>query len=713
MSATRRTFLKLSAAGAAALVLGCVPAAEPTVADPDPVPTPRTLDAHGRPIGSGPPAPADGGTELSAWIAVHTDETVTITVPEAEMGQGSTHALALVVADELEVPFDRVRVRLADADARFGNQSTGGSSSIRTGHDDTRALAAAAREMLVAAAAARWEVQPSACSAADGAVTHGSETLTYGALAVEAAALPVPEKPLVKPASERRLSDAPRWDLRPKVEGSATFGLDVRVPDMVFAAVARPPVLGQTLVDPGDDSAARAVPGVVDVVHGDGFVAVLARDTWSAFKGRDALKPTWEGGHPDLDNAAIRAACEQALPGAAQVRSDGDVDRALAGAAQTLEATFEAPYLAHVPMEPLSCTVSVGADTAEVWVATQSPTRARQSVADTLGLKPDQVTLHATFLGGGFGRRSNPDFIVEAAKVGKAAGRPVQLVWSRTEDIRGGRYRPFSLHKLRAGVDADGTLVAWEHQVAAPSILASFGRTPEVDRTTVEGAQNLPYAIENLRVKAANADLPVSVWFWRSVGSSQNAWVTECFVDEVAALAGKDPVAFRLGMLKDKPRHARALERAAALAGWGEDLPAGHAHGVAVHESFSSFCAQVAQVSMEDGVPRVHKVTCVLDPGQVVTKDAVEAQVHSSIVYALSAALWGRIDFEGGQIAQSNFHDHRVLRFDEMPDVDVEIIAEGEAFGGVGEPATPPLAPAVCNAIRALTGEPVRSLPLA
>lgn len=706
----RRTFLKLSGLGASALVLGCVsPPADPVA---DEVPTPRTLDTS-PPLGGGPAAPSDPGAELSAWVTVHEDDTVSLTIPEAEMGQGTTHALALALADELEVPFERVRVLLAGADSRFGNQSTGGSSSIRGSHDTTRGLGAAARQMLVAAAAARWGVDPSSCRAHEGAVDHPDhEALSYGALAAEAAALPAPEEPALKPAADRTLADVPRWDLRPKVDGSATFGLDVRIPDMVFAALARPAGLGQELARVVDDSGARAIPGVIDVVSGPDFVAVLARDTWTAFRGRDALVVEWRGGHPDLDNAKVRATCQAALAKGVEARSEGDVTRALAGAARTLEATYEAPYLAHLAMEPLSCTVAPGEGTAEVWVATQSPTRARAAVAEAMGLDTEAVTLHATFLGGGFGRRSNPDFIVEAAKVALAAGRPVQLVWSREEDVRGGRYRPFSLHHLRAGLDADGKLIAWDHALACPSILAGMGRKSAIDRTSVEGAMNVPYAAPNLRVTAASPDLPVTLWFWRSVGSSQNGWVTECFVDEVAALAGADPVEFRLELLQDQPRHARVLRRAAELAGWGERLPEGHAHGVAVHESFGSFCAQVVQVSMEGDTPRVHQVTCVIDPGQVVTPDAVEAQMHSSIVYALSAALWGGIDLEEGRVKQRNFHDQRVLRFDEMPAIHVEIIAEGEPFGGVGEPGTPPLAPALCNAMRRLTGEPVRRLPV-
>lgn len=710
MSPSRRTFLQLSGAGALALVVGCV--TTPAPPDPDEVPTPRTLDDGPRP-GAGPPAAADAGTELSAWVTVHADDTVTLTIPEAEMGQGSTHALALVLADELGVPFERVRVRLADADSRFGRQSTGGSSSIRGSHDDTRAVGAAARAMLTAAAAARWQVEPGACTVKDGAVhTDGQEPLPFGALVADASTLEPPQDPPLKPISERSLADVPRWDLRSKVDGTAVFGLDVRVPDMVYAALARSPILGQRRGGVGDLAAVRAMPGVVDVITGDDFVAVLARDTWSAFQARDQLPVTWEGGHTELTTEGVRTACRDALPTGAVARDDGDASVALASASRVLEATYEAPYLAHVPMEPLSATVHVQGDRAEVWAATQSPTRARAAAAEALGLPEDAVAVHATFLGGGFGRRSHPDYIVEAAKIAKAAGRPVQLVWSREEDIRGGRYRPFSVHSLRAALGPDGKPVAWEHRLACPSILAGMGRGGGIDRTSIEGAANLPYGVPAVRVTAAAPELPVSLWFWRSVGSSQNAWVTECFIDELAALAGADPVSYRLALLADKPRHARVLKRAAARAGWGSPLPEGHAHGVAVHESFGSFCAQVVEASLEGGTPRVHKVTCVLDPGQVVTPDAVEAQVHSSIVYALSAALWGRIDLDGGRVVQSNFHDHRVLRFDEMPEVDVELVTEGEPFGGVGEPPTPPLAPALCNALRVLTGEPVRKLPL-
>lgn len=705
MSTTRRTFLQGSLA---ALVVGC------TI---DPQGTPgvvRKPAARDRQYTS-PGAPEGPATEVSAWVAVHADDTVSLTIPEAEMGQGSTHALALLLADELAVPFGQIRVHLADADVRFGHQSTGGSSSIRRGADATRTLGAAAREMLVAAAAARWDVAPDACEAHDGAVHHAEHgRLGYGELAADAAALPVPESPQIRPHDPARLSDAPRWDLPAKVDGSAIFGLDVRVPDMAFAVLARPPVLGAELGEIIDDTAARAIDGVLDVLVVDGMVAVLATDTWTAMRGRDALQIRWtDSPHAGLSTASIREVCTAALDSGAVARDDGDAPAALQGAAQTLEAIYEAPYLAHAAMEPLSCTARVSDDACEVWVATQSPTSARRAAAKACGLTEEAVAVHATFLGGGFGRRSQADFVDEAVRVAQAAARPVQLVWSREDDIRGGRYRPFSVHRLRAGLDADGTIVGWDHALSCPSILAQMGRdSGEIDGTSIEGAANMPYTAANVRVTAAAPDLPISLWFWRSVGSSQNAWVTECFIDELAVLAGKDPVDFRLERLGDHPRHARALKRAAELAGWGSPLPEGHAHGVAVHESFGSFCAQVAEVSLDGDTPRVHRVTAVFDCGQVVTPDAVEAQVESSVAYGLSAALWGRIDLEGGRVTQSNFHDYRVLRFDEMPRVDVQILTDGEPMGGVGEPATPPIAPAVCNALAALTGERVRTLPI-
>lgn len=698
MSASRRRFLQLAGALGVSFALGCRPSAAPAPVD----------GASGATRGAEP-------TDLGAYITLHPDNTVELVIPEAEMGQGILTGLALVLADELEVPWARVTARMADADDRYGRQSTGGSTSVRKDHDLLREAAAATRELLVRAAATRWGVEPESCTAREGEVRHPShDALPYGALAWEAAQLEPPQKPTVKPASERRLTGraAPRLDLPDKVAGRTVFGLDVRRPDQLFARVARPPTFGGRVTG-FEDAAARAVPGVVEVVQVPSGVAVVATNTWAAERGRQAVQLELDPGpHAGLDDEGVRAACVAVVDTGAEAARRGDTAEALR-TGRVLEAEFEVPYLAHACMEPMNCTARVADGAVEVWAPTQSPTGARDAAAEAAGVEAAAVSVHSVFMGGGFGRRSKPDYVAEAVHVAKAmAGRPVQVSFSREDDTRGGWYRPFSLNRLRGAVGPDGLPVAWEHRIATPSILAGMGRGGGIDGTSVEGAQNLPYAIEHLLVTCAAPDLPVPLWFWRSVGSTQNGFVTECFLDELAALGGRDPVDVRLALLGDHPRHARALQRAVELSPWGSGPAEGHALGVAVHESFGSVCAQVADVSLDRGRPRVHQVWSALDCGQVVHPDSVRAQVMSGIAYGLSAALYGRVAIEGGAPVASNFHDYQVVRIDEMPKVEVAVIAEGDPWGGVGEPGTPPIAPALCNALRVLRGEPVRKLPL-
>ncbi|MEZ4317630.1 MAG: molybdopterin cofactor-binding domain-containing protein [Myxococcota bacterium] len=699
---SRRRFLQVGALVGAGFALGFGCAS-------DPPPRPQPSEA---PTLSGD----DALHPIDAYVSVSRSGRVELVIPEAEMGQGILTGLAMVLADELEVPWNRVSAHMADADERYGRQGTGGSTSTRGDHDLLRKAAAAVREMFVTAAAARWGVPASECTARDGAVTHpGHDALDYGALVEDAAALEPPEEPVVKPASERRITgrSTPRLDLPDKVVGRTVFGLDVRIPGQVYARVARPPSFGGT-VEATDEAAARAVPGVLDVVAVPSGVAVVATNTWAAEQGRRALAPRFGAGpHGSLDDAGVRAACAAVIEKGEEATSRGDLAKALSGS-RVLEAEFEVPYLAHATMEPMNCTARVEPGMVEVWAPTQGPTSARKAAAEAAGVEESLVRLHSTFMGGGFGRRSQPDYVAEAVHVAKAlSGKPVQVSWSREDDTRGGWYRPFSLNRLRGAVDADGMPIAWEHRISTPSILAGMGRGGTVDGTSVEGASNLPYAIPNLRVTCAAPELPVPLWFWRSVGSTQNGFVTECFFDELAALGGRDPVELRLALLGEKPRHTRALQRAVDQARYGRTLAEGHAFGVAVHESFGSICAQVVDVSVDGGTPRVHEVWCAIDCGQVVNPDSIVAQMESSIAYGLSAALYGRISIAGGAPVQSNFHDYKVVRMAEMPRVDVAIIAEGDEWGGVGEPGTPPIAPALCNALRVLRGTPVRSLPLA
>jgi len=656
--------------------------------------------------------------ELNAWVHVGTDGLVTIAVSESEMGQGTMTAFAMIVADELEADWARVRAVHALADeTRYGGQSTGGSTSIRIGYESIRQAGAAAREVLVAAAAAEWGVAASACRADASQVVHDEtgRRLDYGALAGRASQLPLPRKPALKDPAAFRLIGQPtkRLDSPAKVNGSAVFGLDAKVPGLLVAQVVRPPVFGGA-VGQVDATAARAVPGVVDVIEIPHGVAVVAESFWAAGLGRRALQVEWDDKNwGDLSSARITAMLEEIAGSGAVARNEGDVSRALAGAARRVEAVYEAPYLAHATMEPMNCTAHVRADHCDLWVPTQAQTSSVQAAARITGLAPDQITLHTLFLGGGFGRRSQTDFVEDAVHVSKLLGKPVKVVYTREDDMRAGFYRPVAYNELAAGLDAAGWPVAWEHRIASASITEQFGPLEDgIDPSAVEGAANLPYRVANLRVTYARPRLPITTWWWRSVGSSQNAWVTECFVDELARSGGHDPVAYRQRLLADQPRHLRVLNAAAEKIGWGGAVPEGHALGMAVHACFGSWVAQAADVTMEADGPRVHRVVCAVDCGQAINPSTIAAQMDSGVIYGLSAALWGQITLDAGRPRQTNFHDYRVLRMRETPRIETHIVNAGDAHGGIGEPGTPCIAPAVCNAVLALTGNPVRKLPI-
>jgi len=665
-------------------------------------------------------ATQDAPLDPNAWIQIGTDNTITVLVSESEMGQGVLTSLPMILADELEADWSQIRSEHAPADtAKYGRQSTGGSTSIRTNYDRMRRAGAAAREMLISAAAETWDVPRGACRAQRGTIVHEptNRSLIFGAVAERAARLTPPEDPPLKDPARFDFIGTPmhRLDVAPKVDGSAVFGLDVRVPDMLVAQVAHPPVFGGALKQ-FDAAKTMAVPGVRHVVAIPTGVAVVADNFWAAKKGRDVLEVTWDdGGHGQLSDATITATCRQIVDGGVVARNDGDAERALANAATKLEAVYEVPYLAHAPLEPMNCTAHVSADGCELWVPTQAQTSSQQVAARIAGVSPDRVSVHTTMLGGGFGRRSQTDFVADAVHTSKAVGKPVQVVFTREDDTRAGYYRPMAYNELAAGLDGNGTPVAWVHKIASPSILEGFGipLRDGIDGTSVEGAQNLPYAIPNLHVTYAKPDLPITTHFWRSVGSSQNAYVTECFVDELAAAAGADPVEFRLSLLADHPRHHRVLRVAAERAGWGGTLPAGWARGAAVHEAFGSFVAQIVEASLaENGGVRVHRVVCAVDCGQVINPNTVEAQMESGIVYGLSAALYGRITIERGRVIEGNFDDYPVLRMNEMPTVETHIVTSGDALGGIGEVGVPPVAPALCNALFVLTGRRIRRLPI-
>jgi isoquinoline 1-oxidoreductase subunit beta len=693
---TRRAFLQAATATGAGLIIGFR--------------MPRRLSADS--------AALPGDQELNAWIRIGTDDQVTLIVSESEMGQGVLTSLPMILAEELDADWTKVRSEHALADPRYGNQGTGGSSSVRTDYAGLRKAGAAARQMLIAAAAASWGVPAADCRTEPGVVTHpaSGRRARYGRLVERASAVKPPADPPLKDPKDFRIIGKPmkRLDTPAKVTGRAVYGIDVQVPGMLVAQVAHCPIFGGKLAR-FDPAAALRVPGVQHVVGVPNGLAIVAETFWAAKNGRDALEVQWEPGEGgNLSSATIGARLKALAPTGVQAVRTGDPDAALAASSRRVDAEYEVPYLAHATMEPMNCTADVRVDRCEIWAPTQFQTSSRKLAADITGLPLEQVTLHTTFLGGGFGRRAQTDFVADAVHASRAVGRPVKVIYTREDDMHAGWYRPVAYNQLSAALDADGWPTAWVHRIASPSIFENMGPLKDgIDRASVEGAANLPYAVPNLLVTYAKADFPIPVWFWRSVGSSINGYVTECFLDELAHAGDKDPVELRHRLLTDHPRHRRVLDLAAERAGWGSPLPEGRARGVAVHESFGSIVAEVAEVSLGDnGVPRVHRVVCAVDCGQYVNPDTVAAQMESGIVYGLSAALYGEITIDQGRTTQGNFDTYRVVRINEMPAVETHIVAEGDPMGGIGEPGTPPIAPAVCNALLVLTGKPVRRLPI-
>jgi isoquinoline 1-oxidoreductase beta subunit len=662
----------------------------------------------------------------NAWLRVDGDGKVTVIVNKSEMGQGIYTSLPMLVAEELEVDLASVTVEAAPADPKYAGPGapfmlTGGSTSVRRSWETLSRAGAAARTLLVAAAAETWSVPVADCRAAHGKVMHAASgrSLGYGELAARAAKLSPPADVEPKPAKDHHLvgTRAPRLDTPSKVDGSAVFGLDVKLPDLRVAVVERCPVFGGK-VKSLDAAAARAVAGVEKVVQISSGVAVVARGYWPAMQGRRALKIVWdEGANAKNTSASIEKAfaAAAARPGAV-ARKTGDVDAALAHAHKRVEAVYAVPFLAHAPMEPLNCTAHVRADGCDVWVPTQAQTWAQMTAAKITGLPPPSVRVHTTLLGGGFGRRAEQDFVAEAVEISKAVRAPVKVIWSREDEIQHGLYRPALWTRLEAGLGADGWPIAWRQTIVSPSIFARVmpGMIKNgIDATAVEGsAFDMPYAIANVRCDWVHEEAGVPVGFWRSVGHSIHAFVTESFVDELAAAAGKDPLAFRRQLLKGAPRPLAVLELAAKKAGWGTPPPAGRKRGLAVHESFGSFVAQVAEISVEGKTPRVHRVVCAVDCGRLVNPDTIEAQMQGGIAFGLGAALHGAITIDGGHVVQSNFHDYPVLRMNEMPHVEVHLAPSGDAPGGIGEPGVPPIAPAVANAYFAATGTRLRRLPI-
>jgi len=718
MGMPRRTFIKLSAAIGAGLTVGFY--------------LPVGLGAMKKlPVGT------DAGTFApNAFIRIGTDDSVTVIVKHLEMGQGVYTGLPSLVAEELDADWAQVRVQAAPANARvykniaWAVQGTGQSTSMSNSYAQLRKAGATARAMLVAAAGEQWHVPLDEITVREGVVSHpGSQRhASFGELATRAAQMPVPATVRLKDPQDfhligRRDDPIPRKDVQAKVDGSAVYTIDVQQAGLLTALVAHPPLFGARLRSFNADQA-KAVPGVVEVVPIPTGVAVLANGFWPAKLGRDVLVVDWDTSSANtLGTAEILAQYrELAKTSGETVREEGDLDQALATASQRLSASFEYPYLAHAAMEPLGCAMALTGEGCELWHGEQFQTMTQLKVRSILGLKLNQIRINMLYAGGSFGRRANPraDFQAEAAHILKAiAGRaPVKLLWTREDDMRAGFYRPLNYHKLEAGLDENGRLIAWHHRIVGQSILAG---TPleqvllqkGIDPMSVEGAQDMPYRIPNLRLDLHSPKQAVPVLWWRSVGHSHTAFSIETFIDEVAEAAHRDPVEFRQDMLLGQPRLSNVLNLVAEKSGWGKPMPPGRGRGIALHQSFNTCVAQVAEVTVSatDGL-KVDHVTCVVDCGLAINPRIIEMQMQSGIGFGLTAALKGKITLKDGKVEQSNFHDYPLLRMDEMPTVEVHIVASNEAPTGVGEPGVPPIAPAVCNAIHMATGQRIRSLPI-
>ena len=674
----------------------------------------------------------------NAFVRIGTDNIVTVISKHTEMGQGVYTGLATLVAEELDASWAQIRVEGAPADAkRYANlfmsiQITGGSNSIANSYLQMRQAGAAARQMLVAAAAKRWQVSADEITVDAGVVHHkvGGHKATFGELAEAAALEPVPTTPKVKEPKDFKLigKQIARKDVREKTNGTALFTRDVKLPGMLSAVVAHPPRFGATVAR-FDAAPAKAIKGVTDVVEIPSGVAVLATDFWAAKKGRDALVIEWDEKDAFKSGSAelfehYRQLSEQ--PGTV-ARKDGDVTATLAAATNHIEASYEFPFLAHAAMEPMDCVVKLGADTCEIWNGEQFQTQDQKAVAHVVGMGPKQVKLNMLYAGGSFGRRANPfsDYLVEAASIAKAiSGRaPIKLCWTREDDMRAGHYRAMFLHKVSAGLNQFGIAQAWQQRIVGQSLMA--GTSMEqfiqngIDGTSVEGSANMPYAIPNIAVELHSPKLPVPVQWWRSVGSTHNAYVVETMLDEFAHVAKRDPVDYRRNLLQNKRRHLDVMNLVAQKSGWDKPLAPGkggerRGRGIAVHESFNSFVAQVAEVTLKkDGSFHVDRVVCAVDCGVAINPDNIRAQMEGGIIFGLSAALSGAITFKDGAVEQSNFDDYPVLRMNQTPRIEVHIVPSAEAPTGVGEPGVPPIAPAVANALFAASGKRLRRLPFA
>jgi isoquinoline 1-oxidoreductase beta subunit len=710
---TRREFLKVSAAVGGGMLIGF------------------TLPGRSK---AGLAQAAEQEFAPNAFLRIAPDNTVTVIVKHLEMGQGVYTGLPTIVADELDADWNLIRVESAPANvALYANlawggtaQGTGGSTSLTNSWEQLRQAGAMGRALLIEAAAKTWKVSARGLRTENSFVIdpRSKRRASYGHLATLAATLTPPKKVPLKSPKQWKLigKQVQRTDGAEKSTGKAIYASDIRLPGMLTALVARPPLFGAKLKS-FDAAPVKAMPGVKAVVAIPRGVAVVATDFWSAKQARDKLNIEWDetGAEKRSSDELFREYRELAKTPGTVARHDGDVAKGIAGAKTEIEATFEFPYLAHAPMEPLACVVRLTDGACEIWAGSQAQTLDQANAANAAGLKPEQVTIHTLLAGGSFGRHANAtsDYISEGVAVAAATRdlkAPIRLLWTREDDIRGGYYRPMYVHSLRAGLDKRGHALAWQHRIVGQSITAG---TPfagmiknGIDATSVEGAANLPYAIPNMQVELHTTQVGVPVLWWRSVGSTHNAFSTEVMINELAIAAGEDPVKFRLKLLKNHPRHRGVLELAARKAGWGKKLAPDRYRGVAVHESFNSYVAEVVEISITDGKLKVDRVVCAVDCGVAVNPDMVRAQMESGILFALSAALYGDITLKDGHVEQSNFHDYQAVRIPETPKIEVHIVPSRAKPTGVGEPGVPPLAPAVANAIYAATDKPVRRLPI-
>ncbi len=662
--------------------------------------------------------------QANSWLKIGTDNRITFVVDRSEMGQGVYTALPMLIAEELGVNLQQVHIEFAPPGEQYtnnilGTQITGGSTAVRDGWEKLRKASAQAREMLIAAAAQEWGGSTSGIRVEDGMlVSPRGARLPFGAVAEAASKLPVPANVKLKDASSFKLigTSVKRLDSPMKVNGTAVYGIDVRVPDMLHAALAQPPSVGGK-VKSFDATAAKAMSGVKSVVEISSGIAVVADTWWQARKARDALRIQWNAGpNASLNDAQILSGLRQAAASAGKVaRNDGDANAAIASAARVVKQDYQLPMLAHATLEPQNCTADVRADSCEIWAPTQLQIVAQAAAAKAAGLKPEQVKVNTTFLGGGFGRRLEMDFITAAVETSKAVGKPVKLLWTREDDTTHDTYRPPAFDTATAAFDKDGRLTAWKLHLVGPSVTARMFPAvveKQIDPFVLEAATNFPYDVPNVHVDYVQKEVGVDVGYLRSVSHALNCFVAESFMDELAHSAKKDPVEFRMSLLEKQPRYRQVLRLATNEANYGYP-PKGRFHGVALMEGYGTYMAQVAEVSIEkDGKVKVHKITCALDCGQVVNPDIVNAQVEGSIIFGLTAALWGEINVAAGRVQQQNFHQYRLMRINETPKIDIFVVNSHEAPGGIGEPAVALVAPAVTNAIYAATGRRMRSLPL-